>query len=70
MTDTQVTLEEGQRQATLLALGHLAVERPGWDYMLGEIAELLHGRELFEAFREMHKKETAGNRFITCTIVK
>jgi len=31
--------DESQRQAILMALAHLAVERPGWDYMLGEIAK-------------------------------
>jgi hypothetical protein len=45
------TLDEGQRQAILLALGHLAVERPGWDYMLGEIADQFQGREMFERFK-------------------
>jgi hypothetical protein len=31
-------LEEGERQALLMALAHLAVERPGWDDMLNRIA--------------------------------
>jgi len=38
MADLTITIEEEQRQAILLALAHLAVERPGWDYMLSEIA--------------------------------
>ena len=31
-------LDECQRQMVLMALAHLAVERPGWDYMLSQIA--------------------------------
>lgn len=31
-------LEEGERQALLMALAHLSVERPGWDDMLNRIA--------------------------------
>lgn len=30
--------EEGERQVVLLALAHLANERPGWDSMLNRIA--------------------------------
>lgn len=33
-----VTLDESERQAIILALAHVAVDRPGWDYMLNEIA--------------------------------
>lgn len=33
-----VELDEGQRQMTLMALAALAVERPGWDMALSEIA--------------------------------
>ena len=31
-------IEEEQRQMLLMALAHLAVERPGWDMALSEIA--------------------------------
>jgi Tfp pilus assembly protein PilO len=33
-----LSLEESDRQLVLMALAHLAVERPGWDYALREIA--------------------------------
>lgn len=33
-----VELDEGQRQLVLMALAALAVERPGWDMALSEIA--------------------------------
>jgi hypothetical protein len=33
-----ITIEEEQRQVILLAIAHLALARPGWDYMLTEIA--------------------------------
>jgi len=36
-----ITLDEGQRQATIMALAHLAIARPGWDYMLNNIALLM-----------------------------
>ena len=37
-------LDESQRQAVLMALAHLAVERPGWDVMLEEIAAKMDTR--------------------------
>jgi hypothetical protein len=43
-------LDEGERQATLLAIARLAVERPGWDYMLGEIADKLKPSDEPESF--------------------
>lgn len=52
-----ITIEEGQRQAILLALAHLAVERPGWkDACLEPIALLIDNQrpdgkpELFTNF--------------------
>lgn len=51
MTMDSFTLEESQRQAVLLAIAHLALEWPGWDWMLGQIAERLGGRELFDKFK-------------------
>lgn len=50
-------INEGQRQALLLAIGRLAVERPGWDWMLGEIADTFHGREMFERFKVLKREE-------------
>lgn len=44
MSDITVTLDEGQRQAVVMALAHLAVERPGWDMMLEEIAAKMDTR--------------------------
>ena len=38
---TEVELDESQRQATVLALAHLAVQRPGWEAFLREIAAKL-----------------------------
>ena len=45
-------ITEEQRQATLLALAQLAHRRPGWDVMLGEIADSLQGRAMFDKFKE------------------
>jgi hypothetical protein len=46
-----VTLSEEQRQLVLLALSRLALERPGWDYALGEVVDLLSGRAVYEQFK-------------------
>jgi len=53
-------MEEGQRQMILLAIGRLAVERPGWDWALGEIAHTLQGREMFEQFKALKRGEETG----------
>jgi len=60
MRDVTITLTEEQRQATLMALAHLAVERPGWDHMLSEIARKMdnataEGPELYLAFKKLHQ---------------
>ena len=34
-----ITIDEGERQAILLAMAHMTVERPGWEYMYTEIAK-------------------------------
>jgi hypothetical protein len=49
--DHAVTLSEEQRQMVLLALAKLALERPGWDYALGEVVDLLSGRDMYEQFK-------------------
>jgi hypothetical protein len=47
-----VSFEEEERQAILLALAELALSRPGWnDYCLRPIAEKLNGAAMFEAFK-------------------
>jgi hypothetical protein len=46
------TIDEGERQAVLLALAELALSRPGWDDMLSRIAEKLNGLDLFEEFKQ------------------
>jgi hypothetical protein len=54
-----VQLDEGQRQATLMALAKLSVERPGWQWMLEEIAKLMDDKrpdgrpQLFTDFRAL-----------------
>lgn len=57
-------IDEGQRQALLLAMAHLAVERPGWDFMLSEIGldmdNVVDGRpELFDKFKALYAEEIA-----------
>ena len=67
----EVGLEEEQRQATIMALAHLAVERPGWKAMLSEIALKMDTRnergepELFTSFFTMQQetlRHLAGER--------
>lgn len=47
-----IRLLEEERQLILLALGHLAVGRPGWDPALRGIAAKLDGEALFATFKE------------------
>lgn len=56
----QVEIEEDQRQMVLLALAHLAVERPGFDDYLGEIADRFAGRTLFDTLAQLRRDETIG----------
>ena len=57
MADHNLVLSEEDRQMLLMALAHLAVERPGWDHALGEIAARIDnpGPELYLAFKDMHE---------------
>ncbi len=57
MTPIYEIESESQRQAILLAIGRLAVERPGWDHMLGEIADKFCGREILEDFKRLKALE-------------
>jgi hypothetical protein len=57
MSDHHITIDESERQAMLLALAYLAVDRPGWDYMLNELAKKLDnvkdGRaQMYDEFRK------------------
>ena len=62
---TVLKLDESERQMVLMALAHLAVERPGWEYVLHDIALRIDNAEnhravLFDEFRAMHRE--AGQR--------
>ena len=53
-------LEECERQALLLALARLSLERPGWDDMLNRIARRIDNDEgqrakLYDQFRAIHR---------------
>jgi len=61
MTHT-LDLDEGERQALLMALAHLAVERQGWDDMLNRVAvridNVLDGRAaMYDEFRSLRRHE-------------
>lgn len=54
-----VTIDEEQRQLILLALAYLALQRPGFDYALSEIALLMDNKvgdrpELYDAFKSLN----------------
>jgi hypothetical protein len=67
----QVT-EEEDRQALLLAIAHLALERPGWTQRLSAIATQLGGLDDFENFKRLspqpkhpnERKRAALNHFV------
>lgn len=49
-----VTIDEGQRQMVLLALAKLSIERPGWDWALGETARAFNGVTMYQEFKDIH----------------
>jgi hypothetical protein len=52
--ETTITVDESQRQATVLALASMALQRPGWDFMISEIADKFAGREMYESFKRFN----------------
>ncbi len=57
-----IVITEEQRQSLLMALAHLAVERPGWHpAFLKRIAELMDNPEdsdsMYERFRELYHRD-------------
>lgn len=55
-----IVIDESQRQIILLALAHLAVERPGWDVALADIAALMDnvGLPMFEEFKSLRTQNS------------
>ena len=61
-----INIDEGDRQMILLALAHLAVERPGWLYATGLVAAKMDTIELdrpkmfteFYMLRKMHVSDS------------
>ncbi len=53
-----VCVDNGEMQVIMLAIAKLALERPGWNWMLGEIADRFGGREIFEEFKDLYYHET------------
>jgi hypothetical protein len=63
---TNITIDESQRQLILMALAALAVEHPGFDYALSEIASKIdnpsaNGPEMYHEFKTF--REGARQRF-------
>lgn len=68
MSDLTITITEEQRQGLLMALAHLAVERPGFHpAFLKPIAELMDDSNdsMYERFRELHSEARATSRVIS-----
>lgn len=52
MTDPRTfTFDESDRQAIVLALACLSLQRPGWEQYLGDLASKLQARHMFREFR-------------------
>jgi len=49
-----VTVDESQRQLVLLALAKLSLERPGFEWALGEVARAFNGVTMYNQFKELH----------------
>ncbi len=56
MQNHRLEISEEQRQLILMALAHLSVERPGFDFALTEIAQKIDnpGPEMYGRFKELH----------------
>jgi hypothetical protein len=50
----RIEISDEDRQMVLLAIGELALSRPGFDDALGRIADQFHGREMFDRFKELN----------------
>jgi hypothetical protein len=48
-----IEIDESQRQMILLALAHLAIERPGWKYACGETAKVMDDGTTFHQFYQL-----------------
>ena len=59
MSNWRFTIEESDRQAIVLALAMLSLQRPGWDWMLGGIAEKLggvvEGRYMYDELKRLNE---------------
>lgn len=47
-------IDEGQRQMLVLAIAHLAIERPGWDWTLWELSKIFQAEAMYEEFKKLH----------------
>ena len=52
--------DEGERQMLVMALAHLAVERPGWNDALLSLAMRVNAEKMFDDLRHMHLASRAG----------
>jgi hypothetical protein len=48
-----IEIEEEDRQTILLALAEVALSRPGWNDVLGEIAAKFGGLDMFAEFKRL-----------------
>ena len=60
-----MNLDECDRQLLLMALAHLSIERPGWDYALNRLAlqfdiEADGRAAMYDQFRALRKSNLRG----------
>lgn len=55
-------LEDGQVQLVALALAKLYLQRPGFDYAMGEVAAKLGARELYQRFKDLDADKIAARK--------
>jgi len=58
----KIEVSENQRQLILMALGALHTQAPGFDFAMTEVANILMGETLYEAFKKTKKIAAEENR--------
>lgn len=53
-TQYRVTITDADRQMIMLGLSRLAMERPGWNFCIGEIAKKFDGEEMLLEFKRTY----------------
>lgn len=57
----RITLDSAECNLMMLALAILSIQRPGWDMMLGEFSDKLHGRAVYEELKKLNGSKQGAN---------